>query len=582
MATAAYDTRLSTQEMQAYSDESADSSAEIENFTIPCAGEYIQLEVGKALDTLEKIMYEAQISVENLDACNAYVETYRFIQLAFDWYKGDRDYAKDMGIDLSNVEFIFGVPARGMDHREGVPYLKIGKYLFESEAIPYQRREFLYRQLQEALPPFFLGHYAETRKIGVNEETGKDITEDVIVGLCMYCPQKLNQLYAAFNHGIAEQRAHKSRRSAEEFYHKGAKNVLLKLAQTFGQKTVNEAFAYALRVTPNITDFALGAILPKISNMGKSIDRRLSKGRGIETGHDGTIELIMQTFEQTLEIDNLATHDVFDVGVVGLGAIGNSTAQVLLNRFPNSTIIIHDDIDALTLKRYHELRALVPGEEHRIKMADNLLDVFKQSKRIISAVTTPLDDAFLEMTAQLSKAEQEAIFNGTFVIDDSEPGALPMVLAKKLGIIGLKPVGDLSQSGIHRFAIDPISKKKVNWDFGWTPEETENSVGLYGNKSAYGCEFTAISTYLVKRLLLAMEHPRMHARNVRPADVTAIGQVFHQTKLFVSKKILQFAGQLMYDTLESTNSLRRRKQSWEQTTRVAVPTENFTALVAEQ
>lgn len=158
----------------------------------------------------------------------------------------------------------------------------------------------------------------------------------------------------------------------------------------------------------------LGAVLPKFTDMGRTIT---SSGIYTTTGHSGTLAAIKQTVEKVRE-------EMFDgelpnghIGILGAGAIGLAAAIELHRMYPSRTISVFDK---------HPVRSKMVAETLGagvVEIHDSADALFRDTKVVVSALTSPLDPNLLTSSAE-----------GVVIIDDSEPKSISNEDAHKLGV----------------------------------------------------------------------------------------------------------------------------------------------------
>lgn len=160
---------------------------------------------------------------------------------------------------------------------------------------------------------------------------------------------------------------------------------------------VNDAVDFAHRRF-GVEVVGLGATLPSLTNYGKTIR---NKDVITTTGHGGTAELIALTMQSGLNGKNLES-----IGVLGLGAIGASVAEIVADRYPDVPISLFD-IDS---ERALRLAAKHP---ERFKVASNGKMLIDESQVVISAITGRFD----------VEAHEVAPMDGKIVVDDAQPAS---------------------------------------------------------------------------------------------------------------------------------------------------------------
>lgn len=160
---------------------------------------------------------------------------------------------------------------------------------------------------------------------------------------------------------------------------------------------VNEAVNFAQRRF-GVEVVGLGATLPSLTNYGRAIE---NKKVVTTTGHGGTAELISLTMKSGLQ-----GREPESIGVLGLGAIGASVAEVVADRHPNIPIRIYDAEPSKVAK-------LAGRQEGRFSVAESGRQLVEESDVVISAITGRFE---------LSANGVETL-PGTLVIDDAQPAS---------------------------------------------------------------------------------------------------------------------------------------------------------------
>lgn len=144
----------------------------------------------------------------------------------------------------------------------------------------------------------------------------------------------------------------------------------------------------------------LGATLPSVTKYGESVRQKFSdEDLIVTTGHGGTAVLICKT------IDALTDHRPKRIGILGLGAIGASAAEIAADTYEGQ-ITIFDTVASKITK----LDSQRPG---RFTAAEGIAELFHNSDVIVSAVTSPID---------FDKAGIDDL-HGKLIVDDSQPAS---------------------------------------------------------------------------------------------------------------------------------------------------------------
>lgn len=155
----------------------------------------------------------------------------------------------------------------------------------------------------------------------------------------------------------------------------------------------------------------LGATLPLLTYMSdKYLGRKLDvPGVTTTTGHGGTVWLLNETIARARNKLNLVETD--QVGVIGTGGIGKSTADYILSSDKYTTVNLFDINQEKLANVAVELSEKYGAK--RVRTADSIRDVLKKQGVIVSAVTSPIT---------LSQPEYDGLeLSGAFILDDSQP-----------------------------------------------------------------------------------------------------------------------------------------------------------------
>jgi len=161
---------------------------------------------------------------------------------------------------------------------------------------------------------------------------------------------------------------------------------------------VNNAVDYARR-RHGVDVAGLGATLPSLTMYGKYVT---NPDVITTTGHGGTTELIALTAEAGLN-----GRPMESIGVLGMGAIGASVAEVLAERYPNIPVSVFDINHKLMEK-------VVARNEGRLIAAESDAELIASSQVIVSAIVGELS---------LKAMGIDNVYGKVFV-DDSQPAAL--------------------------------------------------------------------------------------------------------------------------------------------------------------
>lgn len=195
----------------------------------------------------------------------------------------------------------------------------------------------------------------------------------------------------------------------------------LKDMQTIAEQNVNDAVDFAYQRF-GVQVVGLGAVLPALTKFGQKIT---NPNVITTTGHGGTAELVIQTMESGLQ---RMERDLGRIGVLGMGSIGASIAEVLITRYPDADISIYDT-------RPGSVERVVKRNPDKFTVAESDVDLVTESDVVISAIT-----------GKFNLDQVERLERNPLVVDDSQPGSFDPVQTKKLGgnvvwVVGEDTVG---------------------------------------------------------------------------------------------------------------------------------------------
>lgn len=236
----------------------------------------------------------------------------------------------------------------------------------------------------------------------------------------------------------------------------------------------------------------LGATLPLLTYMAeKYLGKKLEiDGVTTTTGHGGTVWLLHETIKKA--IAKLYVSDSVETGIIGVGGIGKSTADYILNADNASTVRLFDKDPAKTSRVADELRA-VYGEK-RVRTAPDAATLVRAGGIIVSAITTPLD-----LSDEVYRGGPPALW-----VDDSQPHG---VNRSQVEILGGNVAWVIGRDNTPTTAL--TLKNGFNYS-GWGPA-MPNEV--------WGCQAEAGVVHL-------MNAPEAAIRNaVTPASARLIGEL---------------------------------------------------------
>jgi len=186
---------------------------------------------------------------------------------------------------------------------------------------------------------------------------------------------------------------------------------LLKTAR----KNINDTVDFAQeRLGVNIV--GLGATLPAMTRFGKSVT---NPNVLVTTGHGGTARLITETLERVYERGIIQDSEKRRIGIIGLGSIGASIAELVAAENPDAIVNIYDSEEA---KIQRTAATLAGNGFEAVQMGDEA-SLIAESDVIISAITSRLN---------LDKLGVKTMEN-KMVIDDSQPGSFDPLQVTNLG-----------------------------------------------------------------------------------------------------------------------------------------------------
>lgn len=196
------------------------------------------------------------------------------------------------------------------------------------------------------------------------------------------------------------------------------------------QDAVNDAVSLAYnRLGAEVV--GLGATLPAVTFLGKTVRNHFGDQVIVTTGHGGTVKLICDT------IDANTDKTPESVGVLGLGAIGASAAVIASEKYRNSKIVVYDP-------RRGSVNKLTEAHPGRFTVAQDEASLIASSKVVISAIaaSNALDLDGLNVGSM----------EGVLVVDDSQPASMDprQVLSRGgryLWVIGQDTEGEVRRNG---------------------------------------------------------------------------------------------------------------------------------------
>lgn len=232
------------------------------------------------------------------------------------------------------------------------------------------------------------------------------------------------------------------------------------------QTNVNAAVDFAHRRF-GVEVVGLGAVLPAFTCFGQTIK---NKNVVTTTGHGGTTELINMTIETATGGEDPET-----IGVLGLGSIGASIANIAADRFKTSKIKIFD------AKPNKVQRTLRNAEDpSRFEAVESDTALIEESDVIISAIAGMVIDLDARNVDRL---------DGKVIVDDSQPGSVI-------------PAQVTERGGNVLWVIGRDSTGRVATRRGYDYATLVNA-----QTDVFGCEAEAASIYRYKQELKDREMP---------------------------------------------------------------------------
>lgn len=287
---------------------------------------------------------------------------------------------------------------------------------------------------------------------------------------------------------------------------------------------LGEAYEAAVKRVNDTVNFAYGRLGAEIQGLGAIIPALTKFGQTIEhdkvittTGHGGTIQLIMNTMERAVAEEYITAGQLDKIGVLGLGSIGESIAEITRDRLPDAEINVFDIREEKTAKVAKSIGGIA---------ASSIAEVIRNSEVIISAVTSHIDVEELGLTAE--------DLEGKLIIDDSQPCSFTPEQVEKLG-------------GTVAWVIGRNSIERTSYNFGGSMADP--------TKEIFGCEAEAATLASKYRDLQKAGVTREDALStvneialqgpVNPDKVRAIARVFDEYN--VAAAPLQAFGKYLRD-----------------------------------
>lgn len=264
-----------------------------------------------------------------------------------------------------------------------------------------------------------------------------------------------------------------------------------------------------VRGTLGASVMGLGASIPSFTRLGKSIN---IEGLTPTTGHAGTTYLIAETVNNVSE----RLGDGKRVGILGVGSIGSSTAEILLEQDAGYHLSLYDRDESQT-RRFIELVDKEAGSDvsNRLDVIADEIALLRSANIIVAATNASIDLDALE-----ESSGERIDLSGVVIIDDSQPGCFERSQVEERGGKLVWVVGQDNSS-------QKVLERLGGYSFG-------SSVGLYGPGSIWGCEAEVAAIYLNNRSEFAV---RGH---VTPEQATAIGGLCKSINIRVAEPFQSF------------------------------------------
>lgn len=206
-------------------------------------------------------------------------------------------------------------------------------------------------------------------------------------------------------------------------------------AEEVANQNINDAVDFAHQML-GADIVGLGAVLPAITRFGASI-----KNPNVitTTGHGGTTHLIVETIEKAIEQGYTDSEAKESIGVLGLGSIGASIAELVADRYPESKIIIFDSKEAKRRRVLNKLAVFAVN----VTEAQSDVELIRDSRVIISAIVGQVS---------VSSCDELNDLRRKLFVDDSQPGSFSAEEIESRGgvlawVIGKDETGRIRRSG---------------------------------------------------------------------------------------------------------------------------------------
>ena len=231
----------------------------------------------------------------------------------------------------------------------------------------------------------------------------------------------------------------------------------------------------------------LGATLPKMTRFGKDLRKH---GILTTTGHAGTVYLICKEFESLMDTIFIRSTKPITVGIVGAGSISSSSAAMILEAYPQTSIVMYDIRREVLAQRIKEIRQKYGVD--RVTSARSNDDVLQRSMVIISAVTSRITIG------------EDIDLRGKVIIDDSQPGSFSRSDVEAHGGQIVWVVG-------HDNTHEKILTRRSEFRYG--------DEGLCDSGDVWGCEAEVAALWLAGAIHLAIDD------HVDPDTVNRVGNI---------------------------------------------------------
>ncbi len=234
----------------------------------------------------------------------------------------------------------------------------------------------------------------------------------------------------------------------------------------------------------------LGAMLPSMTNYGRSVT---TPGVITTTGHGGTVQLMLETMKRAVAERRITPDKLQKIGVLGLGAIGGSMAQIIKEVYPSSELFVYDTEASRLRSVARDIGAVACSDERQVLESSGVT--------IAALPDVKMDLASIGISPRLMR--------GKLIIDDSQPAVFNAAQVESYGATLTWVVGE-SRRGVMR----------NQYTYGDT---------LVGRAALFGCEAEIAA--------LAAEWRSLQARGKGEDEITRILQGYAIASAVTSDKV---------------------------------------------